>query len=223
MKSPNVICFQEGTNGLLHLLRSDPWVRDHYKLSSAPTGSLDFSFLIILVCKNIATHKVCSITIPSNLGRSCMYVDVQTKQGKLTIATTHLESMRGNSRTRKAQLRVISSYLEDHNTNSILCGDFNFCSSYLENDQNIPENYLDVWPNLYPNLDGYTEDSYINSMYYNAKKVHKQVRFDRFLVNDTSWLSQEMNILGTEPLKNYPDVFPSDHFGIFAKFTLCNK
>ena len=93
---------------------------------------------------------------------------------------------------------------------------------------------------------GWTEDTYINKMRFNMKGEHKQVRFDRLLLfnqrNDFSELFLEpksIHLIGTLSINNnnnnnnhnniqnniinnneFDEVFPSDHFGLFATFIL---
>lgn len=59
-------------------------------------------------------------------------------------------------------------------------------------------------------------------MRYNVKQEHKQVRFDRTLLHpsNSNWHASEIKILGTKPLPNLPDIWPSDHFGLISKFNI---
>jgi tyrosyl-DNA phosphodiesterase 2 len=49
---------------------------------------------------------------------------------------------------------------------------------------------------------------------------HKQVRFDRILVRSStpSWQPKSIELLGTTSISpDYPNIFPSDHFGLVGK------
>ena len=75
--------------------------------------------------------------------------------------------------------------------------------------------FLDVWPALRPHDDGYTEDTSINLMRFDARNKKRQVRFDRVLLKGAGWRAAGIELLGTEPISPaLPRVFPSDHFGV---------
>jgi hypothetical protein len=94
----------------------------------------------------------------------------------------------------------------------VVLGDFNMRDA--ENDE-VPTNFVDVWPVLRPGEDGYTEDTDINLMRWDSKPKHRQVRFDRVLLKGERWTAAEIELLGTEPVSPaLPRVFPSDHFGV---------
>jgi len=99
-------------------------------------------------------------------------------------------------------------------------GDFNFDSSWAEN-QNLDPAYQDVWPLLHPSEPGYTEDTEVNTMRLLHTGKHKQVRFDRILLRSEQpgWRAESIQLIGTEPIGiEMPNVFPSDHFGLFGTF-----
>src|SRR3990167_2040968 len=102
---------------------------------------------------------------------------------------------------------------------SILCGDFNFCSTWDEN-ENIPNDFIDVWPMLREDA-GWTEDTDINIMRFLMKNKKKQVRFDRVILYENSqYQPVSIDLVGTTPLENEDNIWPSDHFGLISKFTL---
>jgi tyrosyl-DNA phosphodiesterase 2 len=106
-----------------------------------------------------------------------------------------------------------------------LCGDFNFCSTWPEENQNIPPDFRDLWPILHPNEPGWTEDTAINIMRYEMKHSHKQVRFDRVLLFasepvNNRFVPEFMELVGTEHIPNNGAVWPSDHFGLFTRFVI---
>jgi hypothetical protein len=65
-------------------------------------------------------------------------------------------------------------------------------------------------------------------MRYNQKMKHKQVRFDRIFlfqspsssVSHISLEPQSIQLVGTKPIdsETKEEVWPSDHFGLFATF-----
>ena len=75
--------------------------------------------------------------------------------------------------------------------NVVFCGDFNFCSyrNYhgsgpLENDslQNILPDFIDLWPEKYPHLRGYTFDSTVNRVINH----YEQMRYDRIMYKSSN-------------------------------------
>jgi tyrosyl-DNA phosphodiesterase 2 len=78
--------------------------------------------------------------------------------------------------------------------------------------------YVDMWPALRPDDDGFTEDTAINLMRLDAKNKTRQVRFDRILIKGAAWAPATIKLLGTEPISDtMPRVFPSDHFGLLCR------
>ena len=109
---------------------------------------------------------------------------------------------------------------------SIICGDFNFCSTWDENNV-ISSQFVDVWSELNSSEDGWTEDTKINIMRFKEKEKDKQVRFDRILLFDqinpnSSWHLKPVSIelIGTLPVDKEKEIWPSDHFGLFSSFEI---
>jgi hypothetical protein len=100
-----------------------------------------------------------------------------------------LESLKSkkSAELRRTQLSLIYPILA-RSEMSVLCGDFNFCSTWPEEQlPNITEHELgrtftDVWPHLRGSEPGWTEDTEVNHMLAQSKRGKKQVRFDRALV-----------------------------------------
>ena len=65
-----------------------------------------------------------------------------------------------------------------------MLGDFNMRDT--ENVR-IRAPFADVWPQLRPGEDGFTEDTSINLMRYDMKDKHRHVRFDRVLLKGDQW------------------------------------
>ena len=107
-----------------------------------------------------------------------------------------------------------------------MVGDFNFCSTNATENGNIPKDFKDVWPEVRGEDPGWTEDTAINRMHFNQKREHKQVRIDRVLIsqegvsNELQWIPESIQLEGTEPIDDLPEIWPSDHFGLLVSFKL---
>lgn len=55
-------------------------------------------------------------------------------------------------------------------------------------------------------------------MRFKLKAQKKQVRFDRILIDSKIWKPKWIEMVGTDPVPDSTEVFPSDHFGLFAQF-----
>merc|ERR1712130_1001712 len=134
--------------------------------------------------------------LPTRMGRKLLELEVEVNGSPFKISTVHLESLPPNHAARSEQLRLATNYLRKSEVPSLLMGDFNFCSTNEEENKNIPADFMDVWPQVRPNDNGWTEDTHINIMRYNQKQKHKQVRFDRVLLHQgstpNSWLPREI-------------------------------
>ena len=99
--------------------------------------------------------------------------------------------------------------------------DFNFCSAWRDENDNIPNEWVDCWPALEPDAPGYTQDTEVNAMLFNQRGKAKRVRFDRILLRSepaqSRWRPMSITRLGTAPLNaRGKPVYVSDHFGLLA-------
>jgi tyrosyl-DNA phosphodiesterase 2 len=213
---PDFIAFQEITPKSLASFIGQQWIRDEYFSSDIDGSTLgDYGVLIL---SRLPLNTIKLIPLPSFMGRDLLLVEVLVNGSSLWVATVHLESMK-YSNLRGAQLKSIFEFLKD-TPNVALMGDFNFCSSWEEENDRIEPAYHDIWELLRGNEPGYTEDTSINKMRYLIKGKHKQVRFDRVLLKASEWTPTSIELLGTEPISpEHPDVFPSDHFGLLCQIS----
>lgn len=127
------------------------------------------------------------------------------------VCCLHLDSGKASARLRGWQLRRIFRAQKPAD-DAVLLGDFNMRDA--ENERISPP-YCDIWPTVRPNDPGFTEDTSINLMRFDARNKKRQVRFDRVLLKGTRWRAESIALLGTKPISpELPRVFPSDHFGV---------
>jgi tyrosyl-DNA phosphodiesterase 2 len=214
---PDLIALQEVTPAFLAQLQHAPWVQQHYRLSDIYGESVD-PYGVLLLSRHPVTAWGC-FPLPSAMGRMLLTAQINLNKTPTTIASVHLESRETSTPTRAKQLARIFPWLANE-PQVILVGDFNFCSSWPEN-QNLDSSYRDLWPDLRRDEPGFTEDTTINTMRLRTTGEPKQVRFDRILfrLQSSVWRADLVELLGTTPLPDLePTVFPSDHFGLLGRF-----
>ncbi len=214
-RRPDVIALQEVTLHSLKLILAQPWIRAEYQPSDVDGRTLDRYGVVLL--SRIPASRMTLRPLPSRMGRALLTFDLQLADLDVTVATVHLESLK-ESPTRGVQLDAIFTELAaaEH---AILMGDFNFCASWAEENARIRPEYLDVWPAVHPDEPGFSEDPTVNVMRRARKNPTKRVRFDRVLLKSPTLRPLGIELLGTAPIAaDLPDVFPSDHFGLYASF-----
>jgi tyrosyl-DNA phosphodiesterase 2 len=211
-RSPDVILLQEVTSVALQEFLAQPWVRDNY-CHAAAVGD-DFGNYGLLVLSRLPIGSATYTRLPSGLERGFLAVHYTVNRRPLTVCCVHLESGKRSSGLRAHQLARVFGALRSVN-DVVVAGDFNMRDT--ENDRIITP-YVDVWPALRPDDEGYTEDTSINVMRWDSKPKDRHVRFDRVLVKGTGWSPTAIELLGTKPISSAsPRVFPSDHFGVLCR------
>lgn len=211
-KMPDVMVFQEVTPSALAIFLAQPWIRVRYRCAEITGGGLGNYGMLMLSRLPIA--NVTYTPLPTNLARGFMTADLDTGGQPLTVVALHLESGKAASPLRARQLGQVVRALR-RTENAVVLGDFNMRDS--EN-RRISASYCDLWPELRPHDDGFTEDTTINLMRLDSKSKHRHVRFDRVLLKGGGWAGTDIELLGTEPISRaLPRVFPSDHFGVMCR------
>ena len=208
---PDVMVFQEITDGALSIFLSQPWIREHYQSAAVVGGRIGNYGMLML--SRLPTARVTYTRLPTRLSRGFLKAEFTVNGKPLVVCSVHLESGKRNVRLRGRQLRRLFRALRSAD-DAVVLGDFNMRDT--ENARITPP-YRDVWPALRPDDDGFTEDTAINHMRYDSKPKHRQVRFDRVLLKGHDWAAAYINLLGTEAIsRTHPRVFPSDHFGVIC-------
>merc|ERR1712019_241964 len=118
----------------------------------------------------------------------------------------HLESSRPKAPVRGLQLeQIVGSLTTMTSCFTVLIGDMNLCSTWLDENSYLDTCFIDVWPLLHGcDKPGFTEDTQINSMRLQTHKKNKQVRFDRILVAramaEERWHARSIDLLGTREI-----------------------
>jgi tyrosyl-DNA phosphodiesterase 2 len=213
---PDVVGFQEVTAELLaHVVARDD-VRDGYWISDTTGATFESYGTALLARRSLLPGALWQWQLPGSMGRTLLCAEI----GALSFATVHLESRPHNAELRGEQLEEIQPLLCNRPGDAFLFGDFNFCSSWRAENRRIDPSFVDVWPALRGGAPGYTEDTAINAMLRAKEGKEKQVRFDRMLLRSPAkaWLPERIELLGTEAADDEGEIFPSDHFGLVARF-----
>jgi tyrosyl-DNA phosphodiesterase 2 len=209
-KRPDVIGLQEVTPDFLRILLAQKWVQNEYWVSDVTGITVDnYGVLMLgrLPAINLMLHD-----LPSHMGRRLLAATFTLNGEEVTIATVHLESL-DKWRCRQQQLQIIFNLL-DAMPHAVLMGDFNF-DAEGEEKGNIPGNFTDIWRAIHPHQAGYTKDSEVNTMRWHATGLSDKVRLDQMIVRSGTWQPQAISRLGMKPIA--PNVFPSDHFGLWGQ------
>jgi tyrosyl-DNA phosphodiesterase 2 len=210
---PDVMVFQEVTPEALAVFLDEPWIRVRYR-RAAVTGRRVGNYGMLLLSR-IPLGRVTYTRLPTQLARGFLTAELTINGRAVVIAAIHLESGKASSRLRARQLGRVFGALRRAD-DAVVLGDFNMRDS--ENGI-ITAPYRDLWPELRPHDDGFTEDTSINHMRYDSKNKHRHVRFDRVLLKGDGLTPTDIELLGTEPISDdLPRVFPSDHFGVRCRF-----
>ena len=215
----DLIGLQEVTPSFLKIILAEEWVKDNFYVSDHKGKTVDPYGVILLSRFPIQTLTL--YDLPTYMYRKLLVADLNINGQNIKVATVHLESHKISSPFRAKQLSVIFPILSE-GEHSVLMGDFNFCSSWDEENANIDTAYQDMWSVLKGDEPGYTEDTDINIMRLEVEGKEKQVRFDRILVcsSASGWLPELIQLIGTESTAdNHPNIFPSDHFGLVGKLS----
>jgi endonuclease/exonuclease/phosphatase family metal-dependent hydrolase len=135
-------------------------------------------------------------------------------------SSTEKEWKEDPQQIRKDQLKVIFDRCEKEET--IIVGDFNIGREEEFNNVILPE-YIDCWPHLNKDEDGFTFDPNKNNFASSVNSISNGIRVDRVLMKSNSWNLSHISLFGSDPFEIVVEDKPikinlSDHFGIFSKF-----
>jgi tyrosyl-DNA phosphodiesterase 2 len=211
-RRPDVIVMQEVTPRALRIFIDQPWVRDQYVRVSAVGG--DAGNYGMLMLSRVPVARATHSRLPTRQSRAFLEAELAVNGARITICCVHLDSGKSSARLRGWQLRRIFGS-QRNSEDAVLLGDFNMRDT--ENER-ITAPYCDVWPTLRPDDPGFTEDTTINHMRFDARNKKRHVRFDRVLLKGNRWRAADIELLGTKPISpELPRVFPSDHFGVACR------
>jgi poly(A) polymerase len=189
---PDIIAVQEATLACLRPLL--PLMADFHATVSLESPA---QWQGVVVFSRHLPEQIDMLPLPGEMGRRLLRV----RWPDLELGVVHLESTASAGPTRSAQLQSLPALLSGQD--SLLVGDFNFCSSAPEN-THLPPDFVDLWPDLHPEAPGWTLDSQTNPLL----RGPKQARYDRMLLRSRKWQCQSLELSKSGG---------SDHFGLLAE------
>lgn len=189
---PDIIAVQEATLACLRPLL--PMISNLYSTVTIESSAQWQGIAVFSRQKPVQCEM---LPLPGEMGRRLLRV----RWEDLEVGVVHLESTASAGPTRAAQLTEIFSQLTG--PDSLLLGDFNFCSTSAENAQ-LPAEYVDLWPALHPGHPGWTLDPQSNPLLRGSK----QARFDRMLLRSKVWRCRSIGLSQSNG---------SDHFGLVSE------
>lgn len=189
---PDIVAVQEATLACLRPLL--PLMSDFHSTVGLESSA---RWQGLAVFSKHKPRQVEMLPLPGEMGRRLLRVSWEN----LELGVVHLESTASAGPTRACQLREVTAQL--HGPETLLLGDFNFCSTSPEN-ANLPEDFVDLWPALHPEDPGWTLNSQLNPLLRGSK----QARYDRMLLRSQCWRCRSLELSQSNG---------SDHFGLMAE------
>uniref|UniRef100_A0A7S0DJ01 Endonuclease/exonuclease/phosphatase domain-containing protein n=2 Tax=Amorphochlora amoebiformis TaxID=1561963 RepID=A0A7S0DJ01_9EUKA len=202
--SPDIIALQEVTPTCLSILLESEWLKTGYDVSRR---SINTYGVLILTRKELKASFT-TIQLPTKMGRDLHIAKCNIGGRWVVVGCVHLESL-NNPAKRKQQLRICKTSLDRFSEckDSILVGDFNFCSYRNYNPEITPlENnmlgqvmlgFVDVWPALNKDSKGFTFDSECNT---NVDR-YERMRYDRVMARTLTLKPTTIKRYGTHVVR----------------------
>lgn len=230
---PHFVALQEVTPSLLALLKKQRWYSMFH--TSPEPADKSVSYFTMLLCKNLPVDIRRIPFQNSVMGRDIIIASAPVEAGgvmhRVTIATSHLESTWQFKAIRLKQLTAAFGLLSEAKQGSptaVYVGDMNLKAG--EGKELYSGEWKDTWTVAGKSeKEGNTFDTKKNGMIVAQNNAKGQgtkrafgARFDRVFYRSTVFRPSDIRMIGTEPVPEDDDVFPSDHFGLVATFKLGN-
>lgn len=214
----DVIALQETEPRLLAMISAEPWVREHYVLCTAPdgTGTREVAEHGLLLLSRLPVRESAVHALGPH--KAVAAITVETAQGPLVVAATHLTSNHSEdgAARREAELARLAEGLAGVDAPGlVVLGDFN-------DGGDAPARALglrDAWTDVHGAADATpTFDPVANPLAAVSSLTGRASRLDRVLLRDAGGLrATAARLRGETPA---PDgLFASDHYGVEAVLT----
>lgn len=216
---PDIIALQETSGWFISGLLKRGWIKRSFYCMMVPEDQCPLGQVLTL--SRFPIRRITYHPLPSNYHRRFAVTEVEINGQPVLVVNVHLESPLEDGPRRIEQLQEIYRTVGGF-TDVILTGDFNFGDGDTPESAHLDRAYQDIWTILHPDLPGYTWDRENNALAErNSFPGEASRRLDRVLVKSPRWVPGEAFLVGTVPFRVGAKLLhPSDHYGVFAKFTL---
>lgn len=213
----DIMAFQEADPEFVNTLGEEPWIKEAYRLTKLKGEGTAVRGVIL--CSRIHVEKWEYRVLPGKQARAAVLIHITLNGQKFLVASTHLESPLEDAPTRVEQLKMIFERLNEPD-GAVLMADFNFGDGTSAESDALDKRYIDPWPVLKSGQPGFTWDNEQNAQAkQGAFAGETSRRLDRILVRSAHLKPKSVQLIGDKPLRaEKPEEYPSDHFGVFAKF-----
>lgn len=235
-KNPDVIGFQECTQPFLDLVNSSSDFSNLYvPVNSKPKYSR--YFVMIYIKKELKEDNKESLELQTMLDRRCEILSFRKEDSKFQFSTVHIESYVTSPGIREIQMQTIFNRLMKKERSmqvSFVVGDFNFDDADKEYEFLKRSPFQDTWPVVHGDKEGFSFETKRNRMNeYAMRQGNEELgsfRLDRILFrtpSENGWNPTLCELIGIDSFQTITlgdgtelPLFPSDHFGLFAKFEM---
>ncbi|KAF3907131.1 hypothetical protein ABW21_db0204830 [Orbilia brochopaga] len=229
--SPAIIVLQEINHSMVKSLAENEWVQQHFYVTDISTDSGIWTKshygTVTLVDRRIPVKTVLRLHYDSDMNRDCLFVDVEAASSHnsqtvtVRVGNTHLESLVPPTPMRLNQIKLAGRFvLHDSNVyTGLIAGDMNPIDpfdAYLPVEVGLQDAYLDG---------GGTEDNPAGHTwgYQEAQESpYPKRRFDKiFYAPGGRMTVEQVAVIGAgQKTTKQPEVFISDHFGVFGNIRI---
>lgn len=217
----DIIALQEFKPWAMTYFLKEDWIKNYsYPVKD---GKPFFAHGLLILSKG-PISGFSALALPSHQNRMLLKVETAIDGVQYSVATCHLDSYLEDGPRRARQLDVYFREL-GNSPNAFLLGDFNFGDGEQPETDHLNRSFLDVWKVLYSGNPGFTWNIEVSPMAKQGSFPNEvSRRLDRILFNSTQLQGKAAEIIGSRPVRaELPMIFPSDHFGLVARFTVMEK
>ncbi|EWC45539.1 hypothetical protein DRE_05397 [Drechslerella stenobrocha 248] len=223
---PSVIVLQEINHSMVKSLAENEWVQRNFYLTDVTTDSgiwqKSHYGTVTLVDRRIHVKAVLRLHYDSDYNRDCLFVDLEAASSltsqpvTVRIGNTHLESLVSPKPMRPEQLKLAARFiLYDSNVyTGLIAGDMNPIEgfdAYLHAEAGLKDAYLEG---------GGKEESASGHTwgYQTEENKYPKRRMDKILYAPGERVTvEQLAVIGAgEKTAKKPEVYISDHFGVFG-------
>ena len=227
---PHVVFLQEVVPQTLRMIRKK--LGSAYSVHISPNVKAGYIPAILVSKKTkkiVINGEVGIFDFPgSSMGRHMLLLCINVCGVPMALYTSHLESMRDFSIERKKQLKTCFNFIDEQSRcNGRACifgGDLNV-KEYEISDVGLPQSTVDVWQTCGSvKRHEYTWDISANDNLDWPFDNEPRLRFDRlYLTSKDGYVkAKSFELVGKERIPSC-NRFPSDHWGMFAVFSVSEK